>query len=102
MSVVAKTILQQLNGNMFLRMTGARQLTVNETTLSFRLPNDKGFVKNKINAVRIKLEDNDTYTVTFMRIWGTNINTISEVENVYADTLRSTFTSYTGLDVSFN
>ena len=50
---------QQLGGNRFVAMTGARSLTQDETTFTFRLPNN--FANHGINHVRIVLEASDTY-----------------------------------------
>ena len=42
-----------------MAMTGARSLTQDETTFTFRLPNN--FANHGINHVRIVLETSDTY-----------------------------------------
>lgn len=98
---VAKIILDQLGGARFVAMTGAKNLAASADTLSFRLP--ANFARDRINAVRVKLEASDTYTVTFLRVGrraGRGIVAVELVveELVYADALRATFTRVTGLD----
>jgi len=106
MTEVAKTILAQLGGGRFVAMTGARKMSGDEDTLLIHLP--ARFAKDGITAVKIKLEANDTYTMTFYKVtkargqWtgGTTYLTIAEVEDVYNDSLRSVFESKTGLATS--
>jgi len=89
---------QQLGGNRFVAMTGARSLTQDETTFTFRLPNN--FANHGINHVRIVLEASDTYYMRFGKLRGDKFSVIEECDGVYADGLRRTFTAVTGLDVS--
>jgi len=98
--MVAGEILNQLGGNKFLVMTGAKNLTGTPDSLSFRLPSTRDFVRDGINGVRITLEANDTYTVTFFKIRGVNLKTVAVVDGVYNDMLRDIFTRYTGLETS--
>ena len=97
---VAKTILAQLGGNRFVAMTGARNLGGTEDSLSFRLPGSGGFCKNGINCVRIVLNSMDLYDVTYMRIRGTKVTVVEEVNGLYADMLRENFERVTGLATS--
>lgn len=94
---VAQTILAQLGGNKFIAMTGAKNLAHGNRYLSFQLP--RGAI-NKAKYVKITLEINDTYTVTFMRITrgARAVVIISTHEMVYADKLRTLFTAQTGLE----
>ena len=94
---VAKTILSQLGGGVFLCMTGAKSITHGEDSLTFRLPGSN-FCKSNINLVSVKLEPSDTYTVTFARLRGTAYKEVVTVNDVYADNLRQVFTEHTGLD----
>lgn len=91
---VAKTILQQLGGNKFLAMTGAKNLVYDNMSLRFSVPN----AKNKINLVEIKLMPDDTYTMKFNRFYKLQITEIAVKERVMANELQSTFTAETGLD----
>lgn len=93
----AMTILEQLGGNRFLAMTGARNITYDEDgTLAFFLPKKaKG-----INHIRIRIEPSDTYTVIFGYYSKRNLEykPVKEVDMVYSDNLREVFTINTGLD----
>lgn len=97
---VANTILEQLGGNKFIAMTGARNLTGSDNSLSFRLPGAGGFCKQGINAVKITLTAMDDYIVEALRIRGSKIAPVAYREGVYCDTLRETFETMTGLRTS--
>lgn len=98
---VATTILQQLGGRRFITMTGAKNFLGSDRYLMFSLPSTRHFVKDGINKVMISLEDNDTYTVTSMKIVRRGgmpeQKTIAETSNVYFDNLQEVFTRHTGL-----
>lgn len=91
---VANVILQQLGGNRFLAMTGAKQLVNLGNGLQFAI--GRG-AKNKANKVVITLAD-DLYTVRFVNIRGVNIKECGTVEMVYGDKLAEVFTEQTGFD----
>lgn len=93
MSPVAATILQQLGGNRFIVMTGAKNFVYSKDTLWFNVPK----TKNKANKVAVKLDPNDTYTMTFYKIRGVEVKTVSEHDGLYWDQLQSVFTKETGL-----
>jgi len=95
---VSRTILDQLGGNRFAVMTGAKSFVGSDNALSFRLPSN--FARDGINAVRVTLDPSDTYTVRFMRVRGTKITDIATTDTVYCDDLQSTFTRITGLDTN--
>lgn len=101
-TTVATTILQQLGGGRFVTMTGAKHVFSDGDALVFQLP--RNFAKDGINAVRVQLEADDTYTVTFTKIGTARTGYASKIvarhENVYADSLRQVFTSTTGLETS--
>lgn len=91
---IAQTILAQLGGNKFIAMTGAKDFVGGDDTLRFKIPKS-----NDINLVRVTLDFNDTYRVTFSN-W--NARKLAErivhtVDNVYADGLRDLFENQTGL-----
>lgn len=99
---ICETILQQLGGRRFIVMTGAKNfIDCGSGELSFRLPSKPGYTKDGINVVSIKLEDNDTYTMTFYRLGKSNKCTtlakIATVDDVYCDMLTEVFTNHTGL-----
>lgn len=93
-------ILEQLGGNRFLAMTGAKNLVRSgDTTLQFSLPRGTA---NKANKVRIELDANDLYTVSFFNIRGVNVKVIETVEGVFAEDLRRVFTDRTGFYCTLN
>lgn len=94
---VAKIILQQLGGNKFIAMTGARNFLNLGNGLSFRLPGS-GFTKQGINYVNITLDPSDTYTIEFRRIRGSKNTIISTHNDIYYDVLQEVFTRVTGLE----
>lgn len=93
---VANTILQQIGGNRFIAMTGAKNFVGGSNFLAFALP--RGFAKNKANKVRITLTPADLYKVEFFSMYRLDIRTIKEVDGLYADQLQDVFTAETGLD----
>jgi hypothetical protein len=94
---VPEIILQQLGGRRFAAMTGAFNFTQHEKTLTFKLPRG---VKDNINCVQITLAPSDTYTVKFLRIRGTRVDTVSTHDDIYVDVLHDLFTRATGLVTS--
>lgn len=97
---VSRTILEQLGGNKFIVMTGAKNFVGGDRALSFRLPGGGGFCKDGINCVRIELTEADDYTVTYMRTRGCKMTTVEKSEGIYCDNLRSNFERVTGLRTS--
>jgi hypothetical protein len=99
MMTVATTILEQLGGNRFRAMTGARDFVGDADSLAFKLPSR--FAKDGINVVKIKLDPSDTYTVTFSKLGRApkrSLTVVAELSDIYADSLQSVFKSHTGLD----
>lgn len=92
---IAQIILQQLGGNRFKVMTGAKNFMTGGNDLHFRIPGN--LTLNGINAVRITLDPSDTYTVIFSKIRGYNIKEIATFSDVYCDNLREIFENTTGL-----
>lgn len=92
---VAQTILQQLGGRRFIVMTGAKNFTGGEQTLSFKVPSNT--TKGRISHVRITLNACDLYDVEYLSIRGTTIKTVSTDEGIYCDRLQAAFTETTGL-----
>lgn len=96
---VAKTILEQLGGNKFRVMTGAKNFTSYEHEgpgLSFQLPGG-GFTKSGINYVAITLTPADLYTVVFERVRKLKRTPVAKFEDVYNDQLVEIFERETGL-----
>jgi len=95
-TTIANTILQQLGGRRFIAMTGARNFIAGKDDLSFRIPGT--LTRQRINAVQIRLEPSDTYTVIFFVIRGVKIKEASRHEDVYCDSLCELFRDVTGLE----
>ncbi len=77
MATVAETILQQLGGQRFIVMTGAKNLMSDDSrergSLIFKVGhNDQG-----VTHVRITLTNNDTYRMEFMKVRGLKCTTLA-------------------------
>ncbi len=96
---IANTILQQLGGNKFIAMTGAKNFSAMDSGLSFKIG---GSAKNRINHIRITLNDDDLYDVEYLYIYKKNFDyhttVVQESIGLYADMLQTDFTVYTGFD----
>jgi hypothetical protein len=93
----ATTILEQLGGSRFVAMTGSKNFVGSSDSLSFKV----GSNAKKVTHCRIQLMPSDTYTVTFLKIRGTKVETLATDENVYAEDLEAIFTAGTGLYTRF-
>jgi len=92
------TLLQQLGGNKFMVMTGAKNLMVDkeEKSLHMRIgKNSKG-----INHLKITYMPDDTYTMDFGKIRKMDYKVIRSIKNVYAEALQDVFTEVTGMYTS--
>jgi len=91
---IAQTILQQLGGNKFIAMTGAKNLGFTGTGLQMKIGrNAKGVTHVIIDLDRGK----DLYNIEFVKIRGVKRTTVKKLKGVYADQLGKIFTKYTGL-----
>ena len=93
-----KQLLQQLGGNKFIMMTGAKNLAVDKAknTLHMKIGrNAKG-----ISHLRIKLTGADLYDMEFLQIRAGNIKVKAKVKGIYADQLQKMFTKHTGMYTS--
>lgn len=101
---VAEIILEQLGGQRFIAMTGARDILGSNGSKDFRgrlgsLQFRIGAgAKDRINSIRITLDANDTYTLEAYRIRGTKITPVIDRSGLYAEDLRGAFISATGFD----
>ena len=93
---IARTILQQLGGNRFVAMTGAKNFGSTENSLSFKI----GSNAKRINHVKITLNALDLYDVTYYRVRKYDFKVATESSNVYCDMLQSDFTTNTGMHTS--
>ena len=87
-------ILEQLGGNRFRAMTGARDFVWDGVAqrLTFRLP------WPTINMVRVTLNAKDLYDVEFCHYRALKLTVKARATDVYAEDLQRIFTANTGLD----
>ena len=94
---VAKTILEQLGGNKFRVMTGAKHFGATEDSLSMRI----GRNKTNANYMEVVLNSMDLYDITFAKVtkYG-EMKSVKTYDNVYNDMLVEIFESHTGMYTS--
>lgn len=90
---VATTILQQLGGRQFLVMVGG---AASATPLGLIVKLGRGALQGITHLQVLLDEATDTYVVSFLKVRGTKITTVSTESMVYADALRATFETATG------
>jgi len=89
--------LQQLGGNRFIAMTGAKNLAVDKSKNELHMKimrNSKG-----ISHVRIRLTSMDLYDMEFLQVRAGKIKIKSKEKGVYGDQLAKMFKKNTGLNV---
>jgi len=98
-NTIANTILNQLGGNRFCAMTGAKNLLDTGRGIQFKI--GRGACGG-ISHVQIVLDANDTYTVTFTKVAkrGLDVRMLATVDGVYAGDLRRCFEGHTGFATS--
>lgn len=100
MATVAELILQQLGGQRFVAMTGARDFMSDNTrgrgSLTFKVP--RQLTRGGITHVRITLGESDLYMMECLKVRGVNCTTEYERFHIYGDRLQAVFTDVTGLD----
>ena len=92
-----KQTLQQLGGNRFIAMTGAKNLAVDKSKNELHMKimrNAKG-----ISHVRIRLTSMDLYDMEFLQVRAGRIKIKSKEKGVYGDQLGKMFKKNTGLNV---
>lgn len=92
---VANTIRDQV-GHRALMMIGAKNLTGDKNSLSFKIGRNSAHVTH----IRVTLEPSDTYTVQFYRVRRHNRTLVSEERDIYGDGLRDCIERNTGLYTS--
>ena len=93
-----KQLLQQLGGNRFIAMTGAKNLAFDKAknTLHMKIGrNAKG-----VNHLRIKLTGADLYDMEFLQVRAGNVKVKAKEKGVYNDQLQKMFTKHTGMYTS--
>jgi hypothetical protein len=94
---VAKTILEQLGGNKFRVMTGAKNFMGFENGLVMKL----GRNSSNSNYLKITLNSMDTYDMEFAKLTRMGEKkSVSEYNNIYCDMLTDQFTAHTGMYTS--
>src|SRR5579872_4770448 len=95
---VADIIYQQLGARRFAVMTGAKNFSKKENSLTFKLPR----AKDGSQYVTITLNGKDLYDIETFSVRAPNYNKIvkSTEHDVYAEDLRRVFTRITGLYTS--
>lgn len=94
---ISEIIFEQLGGNKFLAMTGAKNLISLPNGLTFALPKYALF---KINRITITLNEKDLYDVNFCNLYGLKRTEIKTVNDVYCEQLKSVISENTGLATS--
>ena len=93
---IATTICDQLGGMGKLQaMINARDFMILKPGAQFRFSGCR-----KANVVKIKLEDDDTYTVDFWKGSGIGWDQVETIERVHAAQLKETIEGSTGLALS--
>ena len=91
---VAKTILEQLGGNKFRMMTGAKHLAGDENSLSMRI----GRNSSNSNYLKITLNSMDLYDMKFCKLTRKfEEKSVTEYSDVYNDMLTEVFEKHTGM-----
>jgi len=93
----AKIILEQLGGNRFIAMTGAKNFLTHDDGLSFRLPTLPNYTKTGINYVRIRLNDSDLYDIEYAKIYGMKYTNKTTSQDLFCDMIAEDFETTTGL-----
>ena len=96
MMEVADTILDQLGGRRFIKMTGAKTFVATEQGVQFKIPAER----KGINSVVINLNASDYYDIYFHKIKGADVKEIAVFYDIDAESLRQVFTEATGLETS--
>ena len=94
---VAKTILEQLGGNKFRMMTGAKNFMSFAEGLVMKI----GRNSSNSNYLKITLNSMDLYDMEFVKVTKMGEKkSVTEYKNVYNDLMRGTFTAHTGMYTS--
>lgn len=87
--MIAQTIINQLGGNCFIAMTGAKQFVSFADGVQFSLPRGR--------KVRISLNA-DLYSLELFTIRTGTVRRLGLETQIYADKLAAEFSKMTGLD----
>ena len=91
---VAKTILDQLGGNKFRMMTGAKNFVGYENGVSMKI----GRNSSNSNYLKITLNSMDLYDMKFCKLTRKfEEKSVTEYSDVYNDMLTEVFEKHTGM-----
>lgn len=93
---VVQSIAQQLGGNKFQSMTGAT-MYANESKLMVKFKGSKNS-----NCMNIEYMLDDTYTMTFYKLRGTDAKIVAQYADVCCNQLASIFEMVTSLKTNLN
>ena len=92
----AQTLLNQLGGNRFKAMVGAKDFGIGSDGLHFKI----GRNAKSISHVVIDLDrGKDLYDIKFLRVRAGKIKVVKKLKGIYADQLGEIFKRYTGMNV---
>lgn len=92
----AKIIAQQI-GKQALFLMGAKQLIASDNALLIKI----GRNAKNVSFIKVELNANDLYNITFSNVRSTTIKTLAEVKDVYCDQLHPVIEKNTGLYLHF-
>ena len=90
---VARTIFDQLGGQRFVAMTGAKHFVGAPASLAFRIPRSNG-----VSQIKVTLTAMDDYIVEFIGMYAGQLTVKARHDGIYCDQLQELFTRETGLD----
>ena len=91
-------ILNQLGGNRFIMMTGAKHFGVGKEGLSFKI----GRNSKQVNHIKVDYDrGRDLYNMKFDWVTKRGIKNKKTVKGVYADQLQRVFSMHTGMATKF-
>ena len=93
----ANIIIQQLGGQRFKIMTGAKFFVADAAGQSLTFKIGSG-AKDGINIVKVTLTPADLYDIEFMKARGLTVTSKGKTEGLYAEQLCAVFTGATGFD----
>jgi hypothetical protein len=99
MNTISKAILEQLGGNRFVAMTGAKNFVEGNNSLSFRI----GRNSTSCNHVEVIFDlGADLYNMIFSRFsMAKGLEKKKEAKGIYSSQLQELFTKATGRDTKF-
>lgn len=90
---IATTILNQLGGNKFIAMTGAKNFMSDGNKIHFKIGRNAA----RVNYVTVELTGMDDYIMTFKYVTIKTIKEIAVKSGIYCDQLKAMFTEVTGM-----